>query len=354
MKARSMARNCVLFGPHVPLVLSVMFLAVLYCSANLSVKTSVKTLCLDQDDADAGGGSSGEVSRAPTPRTPTQMKIQIVGPETEAKEVAWLGVSTEEVPDAVSSQLGLPPGDGLVVIFVQPDSPAAKAGLQKNDLLVELGDQLLVHPGQFRKLIRRQKEGDKIKLTLYRNAKKQTVAAILTKTTERASLGNSGREFWAQVDQPRQYSIHQPVAYLPQQSIHIDVQRNVDEARKTIREALMHNHAFAMALGSEATNVEALARSEVKAEGATVTVKKNAKSVRTIVKTDETGTYVIVANPRKRLTVHDKAGKIVFDGEIETSEQQAKIPDAIRPKAERMMEEMGKDNAYPEATPAAH
>jgi membrane-associated protease RseP (regulator of RpoE activity) len=340
----------------IALALLVMFLAFLQRSAGLSVKTlSVKTICGPED---AGGGSSGGVSSTASP-----LKIQIVEPDTETKEVAWLGVSTEEAPDAVSSQLGLSPGDGLVVLFVQSDSPAAKAGLQKNDLLVELGDQLLVHPGQFRKLIRRQKGGDKIKLTLYRNAKKQTISAILTKTTERASLGNSDRELWAQVNQPaqseiiaREYStLHQPVAYLPQQSIEVDVRRNVDEARRTIHEALMHNHAFAMALGPETSNVVALAStgSDV-GTNATVTVRKNGRSVKTMVKADDSGTYVIVANPRKRLTVHDRNGKLLFDGEIETSEQQAKIPATIRPKAEQMMEEMGKSNAYPEATPDAH
>jgi len=57
-----------------------------------------------------------------------------------------LGLSTEEAPEALASQFGLNSGEGLVVIYVAPDSPAAKAGFRKNDVLVELGDQLLVSP----------------------------------------------------------------------------------------------------------------------------------------------------------------------------------------------------------------
>ena len=57
-------------------------------------------------------------------------------------------------------------------------------------------------------------------------------------------------------------------------------------------------------------------------------------------KSDESGTYVIVANPKKRLTVHDKDGKMVFDGEIETEEQQEKVPTEIRSKADSMLKEM--------------
>jgi S1-C subfamily serine protease len=36
---------------------------------------------------------------------------------------------------------------------VAPDSPAAKAGLEKNDVLAELEGQLLVVPAQLRKLV---------------------------------------------------------------------------------------------------------------------------------------------------------------------------------------------------------
>src|SRR5580765_1317494 len=93
----------------------------------------------------ASGGSSPATRR---------VKIQVVETDTDrkTKEVAWLGVGTEEASEVVAAQLGLQPGDGLVIKFVEPDSPAAKAGLQENDVLSQLGDQLLVHPGQFRKL----------------------------------------------------------------------------------------------------------------------------------------------------------------------------------------------------------
>src|SRR5437660_441114 len=120
-------------------------------------------------ESDRASGDSPPATRS--------VKIQIVETDTDrkTKEVAWLGVSTEETSEVVAAQLGLEPGDGLVIKFVEPDSPAAKAGLQQNDVLFQLGDQLLVHPGQFRKLVRRQKEGDQIKLTLYRSGKKETV-----------------------------------------------------------------------------------------------------------------------------------------------------------------------------------
>jgi hypothetical protein len=83
---------------------------------------------------------------------------------------------------------------------------------------------------------------------------------------------------------------------------------------------------------------------------ATVTIKSHNNSVRTIVKTDDTGTYVIVATPKKRLTAHDKGGNLVFEGEIETSEQQDKVPKEVWKKVQPMIEQL---NQTKDTTPGA-
>ena len=55
--------------------------------------------------------------------------------------VTYLGVDTSQVPTVVSEQLGLAKGFGLVVDYVEPNSPAATAGVQQNDILKMLNDQ---------------------------------------------------------------------------------------------------------------------------------------------------------------------------------------------------------------------
>ena len=77
-----------------------------------------------------------------------------------AKDRIWLGVGVEEASEALADQLGLDSGVGLVVTHVSADSPVAKAGLKKNDVLVELEGQALVHPAQLRKLVQARKPGD--------------------------------------------------------------------------------------------------------------------------------------------------------------------------------------------------
>jgi hypothetical protein len=57
-----------------------------------------------------------------------------------------------------------------------------------------------------------------------------------------------------------------------------------------------------------------------------------------MVRADETGTIVLVKNPKLRLTAHDQDGKMLFDGEVETKEQREKIPADLLKKVEPMIE----------------
>jgi C-terminal processing protease CtpA/Prc len=50
----------------------------------------------------------------------------------------WLGVGLAGADDALRSHLGIAAGEGLIVTGIENDSPAAKAGLMTNDLLLKL------------------------------------------------------------------------------------------------------------------------------------------------------------------------------------------------------------------------
>ena len=55
----------------------------------------------------------------------------------------WLGVGLASADDTLRSQLGIAAGDGLVVTGVEGESPAAKAGVMANDLLLKLDGKAL-------------------------------------------------------------------------------------------------------------------------------------------------------------------------------------------------------------------
>ena len=278
--------------------------------------------------------------------------------ETNAgKEVAWLGLSAEETSEALTSQLGLQPGEGLLVIYVATNSPAAKSGLQKNDLLVELDGQKLVLPGQLRKLVQMRKEGNEVVLTYYRGGKKQNTTATLGKTKAGFGLfGDSGgvdglKQLRFQLkDLSSMDGLNEHLSELREalaragvdrENIQVEVRHGLEQARKGIAEAVAQARGARSGTHSAPEALEDLARSGVEVDkNATVTIKSRNDSVRTIVKTDDTGTYVIVANPKKHLTAHDKDGKLAFDGEIETREQQEKLPKDLWKGVQPMIEQL--------------
>jgi hypothetical protein len=130
----------------------------------------------------------------------------------------------------------------------------------------------------------------------------------------------------------------------------LEVERSMEQARKTLQEALQHKSQATVTLGRNGKELEALVRSGVElGSGVTVMLKKDGSSARSIVKADETGTCIIVANPKKHLTVHDKDGKLVFDGEIETEEQQKKVPSEVWEKVKPMLQQLGPAEPKPHA-----
>lgn len=95
------------------------------------------------------------------------------------KPTTYLGLLLEGVPPPVAAQVGIPEGFGLLVVDVAPDSPAKSADLQKYDVVTLLGDQRVVNLPQFQSLIRSQKKGESVTLTISRKGQEQKVTAVL-------------------------------------------------------------------------------------------------------------------------------------------------------------------------------
>lgn len=110
--------------------------------------------------------------------------------------VTWLGLAADPAPGDVLAQLPVEQGCGLVVRYVSEDSPAEKAGVQVNDVLTHLGDQILVNSDQLKFLVGSHKAGDAVQLTAYRHGKEVTFSAQLESKTlppeEAIKLGGAG------------------------------------------------------------------------------------------------------------------------------------------------------------------
>jgi hypothetical protein len=125
-----------------------------------------------------------------------------------------------------------------------------------------------------------------------------------------------------------------------------EVQRSMEEARKEIQEALRQSAEASRAARAVAPVAPVAPVPPVPpmaadvGDDATVTVTKDGDSVKTIVRSDDSGEIVIIASPKKHLTAHDEDGKLLFDGEIESPEQQAKVPAALWKKIKPMLQQI--------------
>src|SRR5205814_8455247 len=89
---------------------------------------------------------------------------------------AFLGVGNQKIDPSIASQVELPSNEGALVTDVQPDSPAAKAGFQPQDVIVEFAGSKIRTPAQLSAVVSRTPIGSKQPVIVLRNGKKVELA----------------------------------------------------------------------------------------------------------------------------------------------------------------------------------
>lgn len=243
--------------------------------------------------------------------------------------VTFLGVETSEVPNVVSEQLGLAKGFGLVVDYVVPDGPAAAAGVQQNDIIKMLNDQILTESDQLAKLVRSYSEGTSVALTILRKGKEMKVTAKLAKREVRARHGMR-RDF------EKHWNFGHDFSEFDREMERMGRELG-DEKEGMIRDAV------------ERTRQEVnRAKEKVQRAGRQIhvsTTNDNGTMKRTkidlgkaeIVFSDREGEMRIDSVSGKRmLTVKDPQGRLVFSGPIETKEEMEKMPPDVRKRFDKL------------------
>jgi hypothetical protein len=111
------------------------------------------------------------------------------------KKVPYLGLALGPVDESLAAQMNLADGVGVLVRAVLPDSPAARAGVQKHDVLHYFNDQLLVNEAQLQTLVRQAGTGTDVTLKLLRKGKNESVVVQIGEHDERdGTPGDKG--FW--------------------------------------------------------------------------------------------------------------------------------------------------------------
>ncbi len=91
----------------------------------------------------------------------------------------WLGVEIDEVSPDRAKDLKLPAVRGVIVLDVEPDSPAATAGLKEDDVVTQYNGQTVEGTVQFRRLVRETPPGHSVNLGISRGGVAQSITVEL-------------------------------------------------------------------------------------------------------------------------------------------------------------------------------
>ncbi len=94
-------------------------------------------------------------------------------------EQAWLGVGVIELTDDRIKALNLKDDRGVEVKRVEENSPAAKAGLKEDDVILEVNGKTVESIEQFVRSVAEGQPGTKVDLTIWRNGARQSLTATL-------------------------------------------------------------------------------------------------------------------------------------------------------------------------------
>ncbi|HEX7517913.1 MAG TPA: PDZ domain-containing protein [Chthoniobacterales bacterium] len=267
--------------------------------------------------------------------------------------VTFLGVETSEVPRVVSEQLGLAKGFGLVVDYVVPDGPAAAAGVQQNDILKMLNDQILVQPDQLAKLIRSYPEGTNVVLTILRKGAETKITVKLAKKEvssrqdffgpdpgkdrhrhdkdfgmfdfdfgdmkDLADLKNIGPSIRDAVKDARREALRASTearreALRESGEARREALRAAEEARRAARQF----HVFSSDNGAVKSTTIDLGKAQI-----TVTDPHGEMRIEKV-------------NGKKMLTAKDPQGRLLFSGPVDSKEELDKVPAEVRQRYDKL------------------
>ena len=284
---------------------------------------------------DRPAGSTDNLQPPPlTPYTPQTKPLPSSRP-------ARLGIVPGTVPQAVVAQLELSGFPGVLVTKVMPDSPAAKAGLQENDVIIKRGDISLSGPRSVTEALSEKVPGDKITAVFYRKGKRETADVTLDGGTL------SAEEILAAQGDPRTQPRVVPSVRrqavppagmaarpsLPQRIL--DMQQMMDDFLRdsAIDDSRMDDIIGRMNLTPGAAqmlrSLQNLHQMPMPPMGK---VSGGGQSTSSVRMSDANGTIVVSSSSQAGtpVPVTDSAGKVLYSGPYNTPEEKEAVPEAVR------------------------
>jgi serine protease Do len=99
----------------------------------------------------------------------------------------WLGVSIQAISPEIAEGLDLKQTQGALVAEPQPNSPAARAGIQSGDIITSLQGRPVKDERELSKMVSDMAPGTKVEVGVVRQGEKKTIALALGQLSSRAA-----------------------------------------------------------------------------------------------------------------------------------------------------------------------
>lgn len=256
-------------------------------------------------------------------------------PQAVEQKTAWLGVAGSPVSETLSYHLGLQKGNGISLELVAPDSPAAKAGLKRHDVITKIGDFKIESMNDLRMAIKGQKPGAAIEAEIY--AKGKAEKREITLVERPANLPMMPGPNDAAREGLRQFMVN-PDA-MPKNLFEgmgaeerkmmekmlrgrfKDLQKELDGARLNFEQIPGANGAQFQKLKLK----DLIAGAKVKSRTSITMLDKNGRKFK--LQTDDNG---------QELEIKDREGKLLFNGPFNTDVDKEAVPEELREEVERL------------------
>jgi serine protease Do len=112
---------------------------------------------------------------------PIEMAVDVADQIKETGSVSrgWLGVLIQEVTRELAESFGMENPHGALVAKVLDDSPAAAAGLQVGDVIVEFNGKKVMRSSGLPPLVGRAKVGEESRLTVIRDKQRRSIGVLI-------------------------------------------------------------------------------------------------------------------------------------------------------------------------------
>jgi len=271
------------------------------------------------------------IERPPGEKVET-LPLQDTAPKvaTAAQQAAWLGILSEALSEDLAWHLKL--DSGVIIRVVDPNSPAAGAGLQEKDIITSVDGKVVQTREQVKAAITARAPGDEATLQIVRQG-----AEIEKKVT----LG--GRE-----ELPEVARIPFAERVLPEAPRNIpsglamdDLESLQSELMKRVEEALGSQRGRGVQRRMELNLNDLLNGMSPDGKEFNLGIKGSSMSGSFSLSNEEGSVEVTVNGDQKQAKVTDPQGKILFEGPYTTEAEKAKVPQEIRERIDAVSGEDG-------------